>query len=88
MKYTKVAKQIAQAEDCGAELVALLGAINKEIVDRKEGILMLQSVPNDDEPNPVINITVITNIATDFPAESKERYVKWVRDYLSRLESE
>ena len=88
MKYSKIAKQIAQAEDSGAELVALLSAINTEIIDKKEGILMLQSIPEGAEPNPIINITVITNTATDFPAESKEGYIEWVRDYLKRLEKE
>ena len=88
MKYSKIAKQIAEADDSGAELVELLDAINLELLDKREGILITQAVPDDDEPNPIISITILSNKATDFPAETQEKYVQWVRDYLKRLEKE
>ena len=84
--YEVVADYIAQSKDSGGELVKLLEKIDVKLIDKKEGILITQAVPEDDEGNPIIHIAVFTNKETDFPLETEELYIKWVRDFVEELE--
>lgn len=87
--YKEIAKYIASRKDAGGEFVKLLEAIDGELFeqDKKEGILITQAVPEDNKGNPIVQIAVFTNKQTDFPLETDELYIKWVKDYLNFLES-
>jgi hypothetical protein len=84
MDYKKVAKYIGKSEDSGGELVKLLEEIDQELLDKKEGIFIVQAVPEDNK-NPIVQITVFTNKQTDFPLDTDELYIKWVKDYANSL---
>lgn len=84
--YKEVAKYIGESEDSGGELVKLLEEINQFMIDRKEGGLITQAIPEDGMDNPVVHIAVFTNKQTDFPLETTELYIKWIKDYAKALE--
>jgi hypothetical protein len=83
--YNELALQVAKAEDPGGELVKILEAIDEVLEADRPAILIMQAIPEDTDANPIVHISVFTNTGTDFPLETDERYVKWVKDYAKGL---
>ena len=83
--YKKLAKQVVTAKDPGGEIVKILEAIDEVIETDRPAILIIQAIPEDCKANPIVHISVFTNTETDFPLETDERYVKWVKDYAKGL---
>lgn len=81
--YKKIADMIVKQPDPGGELVKLLEALD---CHKPKMILITQQVST--EGNPIVCITCFTNRMTDFPLETDELYVKWVKEYADSISAE